>query len=79
MNTLFRRVKALEKALKTKSNDCFIAVFRDGRRVTIRAPDAIDIIHSHAREILRFEERELGTNDGKILQLCIGLIEGGEV
>lgn len=79
MNTLFRRVKALEKALKTKSNDCFIAVFRDGRRVTIRAPDAIDHVKSCAGELLRFEECDSETNNGLLSLLCNGLLEGGEV
>ena len=76
MNTLFQRVKALEKALKTKSNECFVAVFRDGRQERIRAPDAIDLVKAQAGELLRFEELGSGEDNGLLLHLCNGLLRG---
>ena len=79
MNTLFRRVKALEKTLKTKSNECFVVVFRDGRQEIIRALDAIDLVKERAGELLRFEGHDSGEDNGLLSQLCNGLFEGGEV
>lgn len=78
MNTLQRRIKAVEAAIKKQNGGLFTVHYKDGTTKKIHPGDAILLSLNEADKIERFEEDEGGTNNGILEGLVNALLLPGE-
>ena len=78
MNTLLKRVKAIEQAIKARDGSLFTVYYKVGNTRRIQPGDAIPLCLYEADKIEHFEEDQGGTNNGIIEGLCNALLLSGE-
>lgn len=78
MNTLQRRIKAVETEIKKRNGGLFTVYYKDGTTRKIHPGDAIQLSLNEADKIERFEEDEGGTNNGILEGLVNALLLPGE-
>ena len=78
MNTLQRRIKAVETEIKKRNGGLFTVYYKDGSTRKIHPGDAILLSLNEADKIERFEEDEGGTNNGILEGLVNALLLPGE-
>ena len=78
MNTLQRRIKALEREIMTRNGGLLTVFYKDGSTRKIHPGDAILLSLNEADKIERFEEDEGGNNAGVIEGLANALLLPGE-
>ena len=78
MNTLQRRIKAVEAEIKKRNGGLFTVYYKDGTTRKIHPGDAIQLSLNEADKIERFEEDEGGTNNGILEGLVNALLLPGE-
>lgn len=77
MNTLQRRIKAVEKEIKARSGGMFLVHYKDGKTQRIKPGDSISLCLNNADKVERFEE-EPGGNNGILKNLVNGLLHINE-
>lgn len=79
MNTLQRRIKAVETEIKKQNVDLLTVYYKDGSTRKIYPGDAIKLSLNEADKIERFEEDPGGNNDGILEGLVNALLLPGNV
>lgn len=77
MNTLQRRIKAVETQIKAKGGGLITAYYKDGTTRKVYPGEAIALTLNEGDLIARFEEGESGTNDGIVEGLVNTLLLSG--
>ena len=74
MQSIMKRIEALETAIKNRNIGLFSVYYKDGTIKKIHAGDVIRLSLEEADKIERFEEDEGGNNDGILEGLANALI-----
>ncbi len=78
MNTLQRRIKAVETQIKAKGGDLITAYYKDGTTRKVYPGEAIALSLTEGELIARFEEGESGGNAGIVEGLVNALLLPGK-
>ncbi len=79
MNYLQRRIKAVEKEIKTRNGNMFTVYYKDGSTRRIHPGDSIRLCLDEGDKIERFEEDPSGSNNGILEGLVNALLLPGEI